>query len=150
MLFCNVPFLQWLQTSFPSPFPSELSSSHDAFNRPPPPPPVYILQTNPGALNTQRRELYIQLSIYISVYNPMASSSCPYLANLDNLAIPVASLVMLISFTCSYLPILIITRRACVIFMMYNVLNSPVILSWHRKQKYIFQPTHNLNPPSLS
>ena len=73
----------------------------------------FVPQTNPGALNTQRRELYIQLSIYLLVYNPMASSSCPYLANLDNLAIPVASLVMLISFTCSYLPILIITRRAC-------------------------------------
>ena len=77
------------------------------------PSTFFFPQTNPGALNTQRRELYIQLSIYLSVYNPMASSSCPYLANLDNLAIPVASLVMLISFTCSYLPILIITRRAC-------------------------------------
>ena len=104
-------FLQWLPTSFPSLFPSELSSSYDAFNRP---PPVYILlpPNLPRSLEHSMTRI-IHSAIYLSVYNPMASSSCPYLANLDNLAIPVASLVMLISFTCSYLPILIITRRAC-------------------------------------
>ena len=148
MLFCNVPFFfTVVADKLPFPLPFWASCVLWCFE----PTATRLHSSSPKPTQepwTLSDENYT--FSYLSVYNPMASFSCPYLANLDSLAIPVASLVMLISFTCSYLPILIITRRACVIFVMYNVLNSPVILSWHRKQKYILQPTHDFIPPSLS
>ena len=68
MLFCNVPFLQWLPTSFPSLFPSELSASFDAFNRPP--PPVYILlpPNQPRSLeHSTTRIIHSAIYLYISI-----------------------------------------------------------------------------------
>ena len=66
MLFCNVPFLQWLPTSFPSLFPSELSSSYDVFNQPP--PPVYILRppNQPRSLEHSTTRI-IHSAIYLSI-----------------------------------------------------------------------------------
>ena len=59
-------FLQWLPTSFPSLFPSELSSSYDVFNQPP--PPVYILRppNQPRSLEHSTTRI-IHSAIYLSI-----------------------------------------------------------------------------------
>ena len=60
-------FLQWLPTSFPSLFPSELSASYDAFNRP---PPVYILlpPNQPRSLeHSTTRIIHSAIYLYISI-----------------------------------------------------------------------------------
>ena len=78
-LFCNVPFLQWLPTSFPSLFPSELSAFYDAFNRP---PPVSILlpPNQPRSLeHSATRIIHSAIYQYITPWLPSHAHILPTL-----------------------------------------------------------------------